>query len=114
MARITAGVASSHIPALGATLDHGRTGEPYWVNCFAGYDWTRAWEAAEKPDVVILVYNDHATAFDMDFIPTFAIGCADRYNQRADLGHRRHEPPAPGAARRPDQQGVRQPPSSTA
>lgn len=79
MARITAGVATSHIPALGAAIDNGRTAEPYWQHCFAGYDWTRAWEAAEKPDVIVLVYNDHATAFDMDIIPTFAIGCAERY-----------------------------------
>ncbi|WP_436428865.1 hypothetical protein, partial [Enterococcus faecium] len=35
--------------------------------------------AEEKPDVVIIVYNDHASAFDMRIIPTFAIGSADRY-----------------------------------
>lgn len=79
MARITAGIATSHIPALGAAMDLGKTAEPYWAPCFAGYDWTRAWEEAQKPDVVILVYNDHATAFDMNIIPTFAIGCAERY-----------------------------------
>jgi protocatechuate 4,5-dioxygenase beta chain len=79
MARITAGVGSSHVPALGAAIDNGKTHEPYWAPCFAGYDWTRAWEAGEKPDVVILVYNDHASAFDMNIIPTFAIGCAERY-----------------------------------
>lgn len=79
MARITAGVASSHIPALGASIDLGKTKEPYWAPCFAGFDWTRAWEEAQKPDVVILVYNDHASAFDMNFIPTFAIGCGERY-----------------------------------
>jgi protocatechuate 4,5-dioxygenase beta chain len=79
MARITAGVATSHVPALGATIDHGKTQEPYWKSCFAGYDWTRAWEAEQKPDVVVLVFNDHASAFDMNIIPTFAIGCADEY-----------------------------------
>ena len=79
MARITAGVASSHIPALGASIDLGKTAEPYWAPCFAGFDWTREWEKAQKPDVVILVYNDHASAFDMNFIPTFAIGCGERY-----------------------------------
>ena len=31
------------------------------------------------PDVVFLVYNDHATAFSLDIIPTFAIGTAGRY-----------------------------------
>lgn len=85
MARITAGVGTSHVPALGAAIDNDRTQEPYWQACFAGFDWTRAWEAAAKPDVVILVYNDHASAFDMDLIPTFAIGCAERYKS-ADEG----------------------------
>ena len=79
MARITAGVATSHIPALGAALDNGKTGDPYWQAAFAGYEWTREWEAEQKPDVVILVYNDHASAFDMRFIPTFAIGCAEEF-----------------------------------
>lgn len=79
MARITAGVATSHVPAIGAAIDLGKTAEPYWQPVFAGYDWSKQWIAGEKPDVVILVYNDHASAFDMKIIPTFAIGCADRY-----------------------------------
>jgi protocatechuate 4,5-dioxygenase beta chain len=33
----------------------------------------------QRPDVVILVYNDHATEFSLDLIPTFAIGCAERF-----------------------------------
>ncbi len=37
------------------------------------------------PDVVILVYNDHASAFDMNIIPTFAIGCAESFKP-ADEG----------------------------
>ena len=85
MARITAGVASSHIPALGVASDLGKTEEAYWAPAFAGYEWTREWERAERPDVVILVYNDHATAFDMKIIPTFAIGCAEAFKP-ADEG----------------------------
>ncbi|URW75089.1 class III extradiol dioxygenase subunit beta [Sphingomonas donggukensis] len=79
MARITAGIATSHIPAVGAALDNGKTGDTYWQPVFAGYDWTRRFEEEEKPDVVILVYNDHASAFDMKFIPTFAIGCGEEF-----------------------------------
>ncbi len=79
MARITAGVTTSHIPAVGAAIDLGKTGEDYWKPVFAGYDWAKRFERDEKPDVVILVYNDHASAFDMKFIPTFAIGCADEF-----------------------------------
>ena len=86
MARITAGVATSHIPALGAAIDHGRTAEDYWKPVFAGYEWTRRWADAEPPDVVILVYNDHATAFSLELIPTFALGIADEF-QPADEGY---------------------------
>jgi len=79
MARITAGVASSHVPAIGAALDNGKAGDPYWAPLFAGFDWVKAWEAAEKPDVVILVFNDHATSFSLQLVPTFALGCAESY-----------------------------------
>lgn len=79
MARITAGIGCSHIPALGVAVDLNKTEEPYWKPVFAGFDWTRAWEEQEKPDVIILVFNDHATAFDMKIIPTFAIGCAESF-----------------------------------
>ena len=79
MARIVAGVATSHVPAIGAALDNGRSGEDYWKPVFAGYEASKAWIAAEKPDVVILVYNDHASAFSLELIPTFAIGTAEEF-----------------------------------
>jgi protocatechuate 4,5-dioxygenase beta chain len=85
MARITAGVTTSHIPAVGAAFDLGKTGEEYWKPVFAGYEWVKAWEREQKPDVVILVYNDHASAFDMKVIPTFAIGCGESFKP-ADEG----------------------------
>jgi protocatechuate 4,5-dioxygenase, beta chain len=85
MARITAGVTTSHIPAVGAMVDQGRTQEPYWKPIFDGYKWTQEWQKEQKPDVVILVYNDHASAFDMKVIPTFAIGCAEVFKP-ADEG----------------------------
>ena len=85
MARISAGIGSSHVPAVGAALDRGAVAHPDWAPIFAGYDWTQRWVAEQKPDVVILVYNDHASAFSLDAIPTFAIGCADSFNP-ADEG----------------------------
>ena len=85
MARITAGIATSHVPAIGAALDHGRAGEDYWKPVFAGYDWVKAFEEAEKPDVIILCYNDHASALMLDVVPTFALGCAEEF-QPADEG----------------------------
>ncbi|WP_119353190.1 class III extradiol dioxygenase subunit beta [Azohydromonas sediminis] len=79
MARITASVYTSHVPAIGAALDLGKTGEPYWQKVFAGYEFSKQWLKEHRPDVVFLVYNDHATAFSLEIIPTFAIGTAAEY-----------------------------------
>ena len=86
MARITASVYTSHVPAIGAALDQGKAGEPYWQPLFRGFDFSKQWLAEQRPDVVLLVYNDHATAFSLDFIPTFALGTAARYAP-ADEGY---------------------------
>ncbi|MFT3819229.1 MAG: class III extradiol dioxygenase subunit beta [Rubrivivax sp.] len=85
MARITASVYTSHVPAIGAALDLGKTAEPYWQKVFSGYEFSKQWLKAQKPDVIFLVYNDHATAFSLEIIPTFAIGTAAEY-QPADEG----------------------------
>ena len=85
MARITASVYTSHVPAVGAALDLGKTGEDYWKPVFAGYDFSKQWLKEQKPDVIFLVFNDHATAFSLDMIPTFAIGTAAEFNP-ADEG----------------------------
>ena len=66
-------------------MDHGKTGEPYWAPLFKGFELAKQWMAQNTPDVVFLVYNDHATAFSLDMIPTFAIGCADEFKP-ADEG----------------------------
>ncbi len=85
MARITASVYTSHVPAIGAAMDLGKTQEPYWQKVFAGFDYSRGWLKENTPDVVFLVFNDHATAFSLEMIPTFAIGTAAQY-QVADEG----------------------------
>lgn len=79
MAEIVAGVATSHVPAIGVAIDQGRTHEPYWAPVFAGYEHSRKWIADLNPDVAIVVYNDHATAFSLEVIPTFALGCAAEF-----------------------------------
>ena len=86
MARITAGLTTSHIPAIGAAIDLGKTAEPYWKPLFDGYEWTKAWARDNVPDVVLLVYNDHASAFTPALVPTFALGCADEFRP-ADEGY---------------------------
>ncbi len=79
MAEIIGGVATSHVPAIGAALDNGKSGEPYWQNVLRGYEFGKKWIVEQKPDVIFLVYNDHASAFSLEVIPTFALGCAEEY-----------------------------------
>ncbi len=85
MARITASVYTSHVPAIGAALDLGKSHEPYWQPVFKGYEFSKQWMKDNTPDVIFLVYNDHATAFSLEMIPTFAIGCAAEFTP-ADEG----------------------------
>ena len=49
-----------------------QTGEAYWQPLFAGYEWTKAWAARRTRTWSILVYNDHASAFSLEVVPTFA------------------------------------------
>jgi protocatechuate 4,5-dioxygenase beta chain len=86
MARITASVYTSHVPAIGAAIDQGKTGEPYWQPLFKGYEFSKRWLAGNRPDAIFLVYNDHASAFSLDLIPTFAIGTAAEFAP-ADEGY---------------------------
>ncbi len=79
MARIIAGVASSHVPAIGAAIDNKKTEEPYWKRVFSGFEKSKEWMAKTKPDVAIVVYNDHESAFSVEMIPTFALGCAAEF-----------------------------------
>jgi len=96
MAEILYGVATSHVPAIGAAIDNGREETPYWKPLFEGYEGARKWMADATPDVLILAYNDHASAFDLDLIPTFAIGVAEEF-PIADEGYGpRPIPPVPG------------------
>ena len=86
MAKISVSVYTSHVPSIGAALDLGKSHEPYWQPVFNGYDFSKQWMKDNKPDVIFLVYNDHATAFSLDMIPTFAIGTAASFTP-ADEGY---------------------------
>ncbi|MGI9378380.1 MAG: class III extradiol dioxygenase subunit beta [Methyloligellaceae bacterium] len=86
MAKIVAGLGTSHVPAVGAAMDNGKTQEPYWKPLFDGYEPAREWLREVDPDVVIVVYNDHANAFSIELTPTFIVGAADQFKP-ADEGY---------------------------
>ena len=96
MAKITSGIATSHIPALGAAFDLGKTQDKYWKPVFDGYKWVQSWVKDEKPDVVILCYNDHASSMMLDIVPTFAIGFAEEFSPADEGWGPRQVPIVPG------------------
>ena len=84
------------MPAIGAAIDNGKTRDPYWQPLFAGYEFSRRWIKQEQPDVVFLVYNDHASAFSLDLVPTFAIGCGEQFASADEGWGARPVPPVRG------------------
>ncbi|OYO09275.1 protocatechuate 3,4-dioxygenase [Enemella evansiae] len=86
MAELVGGIGCSHVPAVGAAMDNGKTEESYWAPFFEKLPPAREWMAQTAPDVCIVVYNDHATALDLNLIPTFALGVGESF-QPADEGY---------------------------
>ena len=79
MAEIVGGVGSSHVPAVGAAIDKKQQQEHYWAPFFEKLEPIRDWMDGVRPDVCIVVYNDHASAFSLELIPTFALGVASEF-----------------------------------
>ena len=60
MAKIIAGLASSHVPAIGAAIDNKQTEEPYWKRVFSGFEKTKQWMAETKPERLLLAGLDYS------------------------------------------------------
>jgi len=76
MGRIVGGVGSSHAPSFGPVYDKGQQKEPMWAPLFDGFVPVRAWLEGLRPDLFIVVYNDHMNQFFVDAYPTFALGAS--------------------------------------
>ncbi|NYZ17476.1 protocatechuate 3,4-dioxygenase [Azospirillum sp. RWY-5-1] len=96
MARIVGGMTSSHIPAIGNAIAGELFEDPYWKPFFDGYPAARAWLDKVRPDVAIVIYNDHGLNFFLDKMPTFAIGAAASYRNDDEGWGLKPLPPYPG------------------
>lgn len=85
MATIVGGILTSHVPAIGRAIALELQQDPYWKPFFDGFPPVREWLARQRPDVVVVFYNDHGLNFFLDKMPTFAIGAAPSYSN-ADEG----------------------------
>lgn len=86
MGQVIAGIGTSHVPAIGAAVDNGKTQNEYWKPLFDQFEPARDWVDQIKPDVSIVVYNDHAHSFDLSSIATFSIGTCESFAP-ADEGY---------------------------
>ena len=98
MAKIVGGIGSSHVPSIGKAYDMGQQDEADWKPLFDAYKPVQQWLAALKPDIAIVVYNDHGGSLFFDKYPTFAIGAADSYGIADEGWGTRPLPPMKGDA----------------
>jgi gallate dioxygenase len=96
MARILGAVASSHSPTIGFALDRQKQDDPVWAPIFEAYKPVQDWLAAKKPDVLIMICNDHVTSFFFDHYSHFALGIGDSYSVADEGGGQRDLPPIAG------------------
>jgi hypothetical protein len=79
MGKIVGGIGLSHVPSVGPVVDRGKQQDPAWKPLFDAYIPVREWLVKLKPDVAIVVYNDHVAEFPFAKYPTFALGAAESY-----------------------------------
>jgi hypothetical protein len=96
MATIIGGIGSSHAPTIGVAYDRGQQNDPNWAPLFTGYEPARAWLDEIKPDIFLVVYNDHANNFFFDAWPTFALGVGAVHKQADEGWGKRPLPDLPG------------------
>ena len=97
MARLIGGIGTSHVPSIAAALDRGARHSDEWKPFFDGYQPVQDWVAEHRPDIAIVVFNDHGNAFFLDRVPTLALGVAAKYPPIDEGWGPRDLPPFPGA-----------------
>ncbi len=99
MAELIGGIGASHSPSIAFAYDQRQEQLPQWQAFFDAAATLRAQVAQARPDVLVFFYNDHLWHFDLDSVPTFAIGVADRFELAPERPLARPLPSVAGDAR---------------
>lgn len=99
MAKILGGLAVSHTPTIGFAVDHDKRQDPAWKPIFDSFAPMQAWLEENKPDVLLYIFNDHATSFFFDHYSTFSLGIDDAYDVADEGGLPRDLPAIGGDSR---------------
>lgn len=97
MAHLIGGLGTSHVPSIGVAIDKGLADSDVWKPFFDGYIPARKWVEEKKPDIAVVIFNDHGNAFFLDKVPMIAIGVADSYKPIDEGWGPRDLNPFPGA-----------------
>lgn len=98
MANIVGAIATSHTPTIGFALDTNKQHDQAWAPIFQAYEPVQAWLTEKKPDVLLMIFNDHVTSFFFDHYSAFALGIGEEYRVADEGGGARNLPPIGGHA----------------
>ncbi|ACC75408.1 gallate dioxygenase [Paraburkholderia phymatum] len=96
MARIIGGIAASHTPTIGFAFDKNKRDDPVWAPIFENFAPLADWLAQKRPDVLLLIYNDHITSFFFDHYSAFALGVGQEWSVADEGGGPRDLPSIQG------------------
>ena len=96
MATIIGGIAASHTPTIGFAHDRDKRQDPVWAPVFEAFEPVQQWLAEQRPDVLLMVYNDHVTSFFFDHYSAFALGVGEQWPVADEGGGARELPPIAG------------------
>jgi gallate dioxygenase len=96
MAQIIGGIAASHTPTIGFAFDRDKQDDPVWAPIFEAFRPVQDWIAEKKPDVLLMVYNDHVTSFFFDHYSAFALGVGAQWSVADEGAGARDLPPVAG------------------
>lgn len=96
MAQIIGGIAASHTPTIGFAFDRDKRDDPAWAPIFKAFEPVQQWIAERKPDVLLLIYNDHVTSFFFDHYSAFSLGVGEQWAVADEGGGARDLPPVQG------------------
>jgi gallate dioxygenase len=96
MARIIGGLAASHTPTIGFAYDRDKRDDPVWAPIFENFAPLSQWIADKRPDVLLLIYNDHVTSFFFDHYSAFSLGVGPEWHVADEGAGARDLPPIKG------------------
>jgi gallate dioxygenase len=96
MAQIIGGLAASHTPTIGFAFDRDKQDDPVWAPIFEAFAPMQAWIAEKRPDVLLMIFNDHVTSFFFDHYSAFSLGVGERWAPADEGAGARDLPPIAG------------------